>query len=148
MRRDHFRFDSPLRATGQRRLRVAETIRQALSHVLERGDARDPGLENVSITVTEVQLSTDLRHARVFVMPLGGSHSEELLDSLRRAAPFLRRRIGNAVTLKRLPSLQFELDSRFDTVDRIDALLRHRPVSVEPEDSPLAGSMADNKNES
>lgn len=116
---------------SQRQLRVGEVIRHALANLLERGEARDPQLAGVPITVTEVSISPDLGNATAYVMPLGGSNAEEVLDSLRRAAPFFRRRIGGIVTLKRLPELSFALDSRFDSADRIAELLRTPSVAAD-----------------
>ena len=116
---------------SQRQLRVGEVLRHALANLLERGEARDPQLAGVPITVTEVSISPDLGSATAYVMPLGGSNAEEVLDSLRRAAPFFRRRIGGIVTLKRLPQLSFALDSRFDAADRIAELLRTPSVAAD-----------------
>ena len=116
---------------SQRQLRVGEVIRHALASLLERGEARDPQLAGVAITVTEVSVSPDLGNATAYVMPLGGSNAEEVLASLRRAAPFFRRGIGRMVTLKRLPELSFALDSRFDAADRIAELLRTPSVAAD-----------------
>ena len=127
---------------SQRQLRVGEVVRHALSHALDRGEANDPGLEGVSITVTQVTVSPDLRNVTAYVMPLGGSNADEILDSLRRAAPFFRRRMGALATLKRLPALSFELDSSFDTATRIEELLREANVTPDimaeasPDDGP------------
>ena len=109
---------------SQRQLRIGEVVRHALSHALERGEANDPGLEGASITVTQVTVSPDFRNVTAYVMPLGGGNADELLDCLRRAAPFFRRRMGALATLKRLPKLSFELDTSFDTATRIEELLR------------------------
>ncbi len=119
------------RSRNQRQLRVGEVIRHVLAQMLERGEANDPGLAGVSITVTEVRISPDLRNATVFVMPLGGANREAVVESLNRAAPFFRRRIGGEVDLRRLPNLSFQIDSSFDTADRIDALLRTPDVSAD-----------------
>jgi ribosome-binding factor A len=119
------------RSRSQRQLRIGELIRHALAQMLERGEAHDPGLAGVSITVTEVRVSPDLRNATAFVMPLGGANREAVLESLGRAAPFFRRRIGQEVDLRRLPNLSFQIDSSFDTADRIDALLRAPGVSAD-----------------
>lgn len=119
------------RPRGQRQLRVGELIRHALAQSLERGEAHDPGLANASITVTEVRVSPDLRNATAFVMPLGGGDAAEILQSLNRAAPFFRRRVGEAVDLRRLPNISFELDSSFDNATHIDSLLRSPGVSAD-----------------
>ncbi len=120
-----------IRSRGQRKLRVGELIRHALAQSLERGEAHDPGLAKASITVTEVRVSPDLRNATAFVMPLGGDDAEEVLQSLNRAAPFFRRRIGKEVDLRRLPNLVFALDSSFDNANYIDELLRKPSVSAD-----------------
>lgn len=95
-----------------------------MARILERGEARDPVFGDVPITVTEVEISPDLRRATAYVMPLGGDNVDDVMDGLRRAAPFFRRRLSGSVALKRLPELSFELDTRFDAADRISELLR------------------------
>lgn len=104
-----------------------------MAHLIERGAAADPELADVPITVTEVSVSPDLRNATAYVMPLGGGNAEEVLERLRRAAPFFRRRVGGAVALKRLPALRFEIDSRFDAADRVAELLRRPSVAEDLE---------------
>ena len=69
------------KSRSQRQLRVGEIIRQALAQTLEHGEAHDPGLDGVSITVTEVRISPDLRNATAFVMPLGGADAGPVLES-------------------------------------------------------------------
>jgi ribosome-binding factor A len=117
------------RERSQRQLRVGELMRHALVDVLARGDLRDPALAGASITVTEVRISPDLRNATVFVMPLGGEKTAETVDALNRAAPFLRRMVGQAVTMKYLPTLGFVADTAFEQSRRIDDLLRSPAVS-------------------
>jgi ribosome-binding factor A len=111
-------------AASQRQLRVGEELRHALAEVLSRGDIRDPALENVSVTVSEVRIGPDLRNATVFVLPLGGGHAGEVLAGLDRCAPYLRGQVARRVRLKYMPKLSFELDSSFDSASRIDTLLR------------------------
>lgn len=135
------------KSRSQRQLRIGEVIRHVLVQLIDRGEANDPGLDGVSITVTEVRVSPDLRNATAFVMPLGGTGSEEILESLNRAAPFFRRRVASEVDLRRLPSLSFELDASFDNAGHIDALLRSPAVSADVnaprEDDPEADSEKD-----
>jgi ribosome-binding factor A len=111
---------------SQRQLRVGEELRHALAHALGRQELRDPALQNVTVTVTEVRVSPDLKNATAYVMPLGGAHAPEILAGLRRSAPFLRGVVGRAVPLRHVPSLGFELDTSFEHASRIEALL-HRP---------------------
>jgi ribosome-binding factor A len=121
---------------SQRQLRVGEVIRHALIEALARGELHDPVLHDVSITVTEVRVSPDLRNATAFVMPLGGANADEVVGALRRASGFLRHLVGQkGLTMKFLPHLSFELDTAFDHGQRMDALLREVAADLHP-DSP------------
>ncbi len=125
------------RGRSNRQLRVGELLRRALTEILERGELRDPDIADVSVTVTEVRVSPDLRGATAFVVPLGGGDIEKLLGGLRRAAPFLRRAVAGRVDLKYQPALSFEADVSFDHASRIDRLLddsRRPEPGEEPDD--------------
>lgn len=102
---------------SQRQLRVGETIRRALAQVLQRGDVHDDALARMSITVSEVRCSPDLKVATAYVMPLGGFHAEEGLDALRRNRAELRRAVNKSLALKFSPELRFQLDETFDRMD-------------------------------
>lgn len=117
------------RSPSQRQMRVAEEVRHALAMVIERGEIRDPGLAGVAVTVTEVRMSPDLRHATAFVTRLGGGTMDGVLDALHRARPFLRRRVAAAVRLKFAPDLAFREDTVFEQVDQIGRLLRTPEVA-------------------
>jgi len=108
---------------SQRQLRVAEVIRRALSDILARGDVHDPDLGSASITVAEVKISPDLRHATVFVLPLGGVNTDGILKALTRNRHELRRQVTSQIGLKFSPDLNFLADRRFDQMDRTRALL-------------------------
>ena len=135
------------RPPSQRQLRVGEEIRHALSALLLRGDLRDPDLKDASITVAEVRVSPDLRNATAFILPLGGDRSDEVLDALKRAAPYLRTQVSHTIRLRYAPNLSFQLDTSFDYADRISRLLHsdpvardlHRPESAEDEGEGSAG---------
>jgi ribosome-binding factor A len=94
-----------------------------LSAILGRGELRDPALQDISITVTEVRMSADLRDASVFVMPLGGVNPTEALAGLERCAGFLKGRLAREVPLRFAPRLVFALDPSFDQAARINRLL-------------------------
>lgn len=116
----------PGKIPSQRQLRVGEEIRHALSDVLERGEVRDPGLGTQPITVTEVRVSPDLRHATAFVLPLGGADGDavaKVVGALSRAVPFLRHRVSERVRLKFAPDLAFRADETFAEAERIESLL-------------------------
>jgi ribosome-binding factor A len=113
---------------SQRQLRVGEALRHALAWVLERADFRDPALQGVAVTVTEVRMTPDLKHATAYVMPLGGDNAPAALEGLNRAAGYLRHEVAKEVPLKFLPDYRFELDTSFDEGARIDALLNRPEV--------------------
>ncbi len=122
------RFQSN-KGPSQRQLRVGEVIRHTLSEILARGDVRDPALVGVSVTVTEVRPSPDMRNATVFCSPLGGQHEEEVVDGLNRCRAYLRGQVGHAVSLKFTPQLTFLLDRSFDEAEHIGDLLRSTEVA-------------------
>jgi ribosome-binding factor A len=117
---------TPAAIPSQRQLRVAEEIRHVLAGLFARSEFRDPDLATARITVSEVRISPDLRHATVFVSRLGRSDITVLLPALRRVAPFLRAQVAHALRLKFAPDLTFQPDVALDYASRIDALL-HSP---------------------
>ena len=112
-----------------RLLRVGEQVRHALSDILLRGMVHDDVLAGHSVSVTEVRMSPDLRHATVFVMPLLGADAQAVLDALAANASFLQREVARRVNTKYAARLRFRLDESFDEGDHIDALLRDPKVA-------------------
>ena len=110
----------------QRQLRVAEEIRHVLSGVFARHEFRDPELAEAEITVNEVRISPDLKHATVFVSRLGRSDVDLLIPAMKRAAPYLRSQVAHAMCLRYAPDLHFEPDHALDYAMSIDRLM-HRP---------------------
>src|SRR5215813_4749202 len=85
---------------SQRQLRVAEEIRHILAGILMRGELRDPALAGVSVTVSEVRISPDLKNATVFSLPFGKGSVTDVLKGLNRSAPYLRSQVGQALNLR------------------------------------------------
>jgi ribosome-binding factor A len=112
------------KAPSQRQLRVGEMIRHALAEVFTRVDINDPALNKQHITVSEVKTSPDLRHATVFIWPLGNGDPATVAGALKRHQRFLRGELARRVELKYVPELVFQLDTSFDEAERIDTLLR------------------------
>ncbi|MHA3915812.1 30S ribosome-binding factor RbfA [Halovulum sp. GXIMD14793] len=133
MAKQHHRTDT---GPSQRQLRVAELIRRALSDVLARGDLYDDDLSGVSITIGEVRTSPDLKQATVFVLPLGGVQTDEIIEALNRNKAELRRLVTRSVSLKFSPDLKFMADTTFDQMDRTRELLSEDRVrrDLEAED--------------
>ena len=106
-----------------RQLRVGEELRHALVRVLGRGRLSDPAVAEANITVTEVKMSPDLRNATVFVTPLGGADLQATVNTLNRAARFLRGELGREIALRHTPRLTFAADLSFDHAARMQGLL-------------------------
>ena len=123
------------RGPSQRQLRVGEVIRRALSDILMRGDVHDPDLDGVSITVSEVRASPDLKVATAYVLPLGGGDAEMILKALRRAKGELRRQVNRHIDLRFSPELRFVIDESFDRMDETRALLSDERVRRDVEGS-------------
>jgi ribosome-binding factor A len=111
------------RGPSQRQLKVGELIRRAVSDLLMRGDLHDPELERFSITVSEASVSPDLRHADIYVMPLGGVGEEEVLELLNQRRHAIRKALTREVKLKYSPELRFRKDRTFDRMDETRRLL-------------------------
>ncbi|MBE7620582.1 30S ribosome-binding factor RbfA [Gluconacetobacter entanii] len=119
---------------SQRQLRVAEEIRRVLADIFARVEFRDPELVDARITVTEVRISPDLKHATVFVARLGRSDIEALLPALKRVSSFLRSRLSHMVRLRGVPELHFQPDTALDYAMHVDDLLRDPSVARDLED--------------
>lgn len=113
----------------QRQLRVAEEIRHILAGILMRGELRDPALLGVSVTVSEVRISPDLKNATVYCLPFGKATVADVLKGLNRSAPYLRSQVGHALNLRYTPTLAFVADQSFDEARHIDELLRSEKVA-------------------
>lgn len=107
---------------SQRQLRAGELVRHALASVLRESEIQDPALHGVSITVTEVRMSPDLKHAICFVEPLGGVNAQDVVDGLNRATRFLRGRLAREIELKFTPDLKFLHDQSFNEAARMNRL--------------------------
>jgi ribosome-binding factor A len=107
-----------------RTLRVGEQVRHILSDVLARGEVHDDVLTKHPVSVTEVRMSPDLRHATVFIKPLLGKDEEAVLKALRTNTAFLQREVATRVRLKYAARLKFLADESFDEGSHIATLLR------------------------
>lgn len=116
------------RGPSQRQLRVGELLRHSLSDILMRGEVRDPDLEGVPVTVTQVKPSGDMRHATVFVEPLGGKNAKKIVAALNRHKGFIRGLMGKTIALKFTPELRFLEDTSFAEAEKIETLLKSSRV--------------------
>jgi ribosome-binding factor A len=123
------RYSSQTKGPSQRQLRVGEVLRHSLSDILRQTEIRDPDLTGVSVTVTEVKPSPDMRHATVFVEPLGGRNAAVVIAALNRHRGFLRGELGRTITLKFTPELRFVEDTSFAEAERIAKILHSERVA-------------------
>ncbi|WP_213982524.1 30S ribosome-binding factor RbfA [Sphingomonas sp. dw_22] len=112
-----------------RLLKVGEQVRHVLSEILQRGDVHDETLARHLVSVTEVRMSPDLRHATVFVKPLLGKEEEAVLKALRTNTAYLQREVAAKVKMKYAARLKFLADESFDEGTHIDRLLRDPKVA-------------------
>ena len=113
---------------SQRQLRVGELIRRALSDILMQGTIHDPDLNRISVTVSEVTASPDLKIATAYVCPLGGQGGEDLIALLAKNKSEIRRSISKKLTLKYTPELRFRIDETFDRMDETRRLFSQENV--------------------
>ena len=109
---------------SQRQLRVGEMIKQSLSMIFIRNEAKVPNLDTNKITVTEVRLGPDLKTAKVFVLPLGGKNSEEIIGKLKEFSFIVRKVLSKKIIMKFLPKLFFVKDDSFDYAEKIENLIK------------------------
>jgi ribosome-binding factor A len=114
---------------------VGEEMRHALTEILREGHARDPGLQGVNVTVTEVRISPDLKNATAYVMTLGGEGAAEAVAALNHAASYFRGQLAHRMQLRHAPRITFALDTSFGYAERIEDLLRTPEVrrDIEPD---------------
>ena len=112
-----------------RLLKVGEQVRHILSELLMRGEVHDDVLAAHSVSVTEVRMSPDLRHAMVFVKPLLGADEDEVLKALRTNTAYFQREVAGRLKLKYAPKLKFLGDESFDVAAKIETLLANPKVA-------------------
>ena len=108
----------------QRQLRVGEMIKQALGILFIRDEAKIPNLSTREVTVTEVRMSPDLKTAKIYVMPLGGKNSEEVIEKLKISSFMIRKVLSKKIIMKFLPKLFFVKDNSFDYAEKIENLIK------------------------
>ncbi len=108
---------------SQRQLKVGEELRHLISNALLRSSFYDENIENNNITITEVNVSPDLKNAKVYVMPLGGKKKLDVLNSLNKATGRLKKIISNNLSLRQTPKLVFKIDETFEYAKKINDIL-------------------------
>lgn len=112
------------RTASKRQLRVGEELRHIISGILSRDFIHDPDVAGISVTITEVKTSPDMRNATVFVTPLGGVNEEKVIAGLNRTSGVIQGEMGRQLTMKFTPKLVFKRDESFEYASHIDQLLK------------------------
>jgi ribosome-binding factor A len=108
---------------------VGERVRHILSELLARGEVHDDIVRAATISVTEVRMTSDLRHANAYIKPLLGAGDDEVIHALRQNTAFLQREVAKRLGLKFAPKLRFRKDESFAEAERIETLLRDPKVA-------------------
>jgi len=120
--------DTGTEGRSVRLLRVGEQFRHILSELLARGEVHDDVLNSHSVSVTEVRMSPDLRHATAFIKPLLGANEEKVLKALRTNTAFFQKEVASRVSMKYAAKLKFLADDSFDQATHIEGLLAQLKV--------------------
>lgn len=115
--------DSKSKNSSNRQLRIGESIRHVLSKIFINESFYNTVLENESITVSEVRVSSDLKNAKVFVTPLGRSPDSDFINALEKQRNKIRYMLANNINLKFCPDIKFYPDNSFEYSDNIEKLL-------------------------
>ena len=113
---------------SQRQKKVSEMLKHALSAIFIEQPFYGSPLESTSITVTKVDVSPDLKNAKVYVTALGGDVPDYFIETLREYMPSLRKSVTRKVNLRYSPRLQFELDNSFEVAKQINDILSQLPM--------------------
>ena len=108
----------------QRQLRVGEMIKQALGTIFIRDEVKMPNLSTKEITVTEVRMSSDLKTAKIFVIPLGGKNTDKIIEKLKISSFIIRKVLSKKISTKFLPKIFFVKDESFDYAEKIENLIK------------------------
>lgn len=113
----------------QRQLRIAQEIRKIIASALERGEVRNPLILDNFVTITDVDISPDLKYCTVYFMTLNGQNLGQIEDDLNAEARGMKKIIASKLKLRYTPDLNFRMDTSFEEVDRIEKLLRDPKVA-------------------
>jgi ribosome-binding factor A len=118
---------TPRTGPSQRQLRVGEQIRHMLVETLRDGSFRDERLidHGMTVTISEVRCSPDLKNATAYVMTLGGENLDEMLEALNGSAALFQHEINKKANLKFTPRVNFKRDKSFDEAQKIENILRN-----------------------
>lgn len=117
---------------SQRQLRVGEQLRHIIAETLQRGNFDDPALFDKAgqITIAEVRVSPDMKHATAYTSLITGQDLQPVLAALNDSAYMFQQDINKKIKMKFTPKVRFVVDDRFDKAGRIEDILRGLPKSA------------------
>lgn len=122
------------REPTQRQLRIAQEIKKIVASTLEKGEVRNPLILENLVTITDVDISPDLKLCTIYFMTLNGKNLGQIEDDLNAETKWLKKIIATKLKLRYTPDLNFRMDTSFEEVDRIEKLLRDPKVAKDLED--------------
>ena len=113
-----FNDNSPFSKT-QRQLRVGELLRKEIADILIKNDFHNSFLNKISVTVSQVIVTPDMKWARTFVMSLGGENIEETMNGLNKNVYKIQKIVASKIKLRRMPKIIFIEDKTFDYANKL-----------------------------
>ena len=109
---------------SQRQLKVGEELRYLIANVLLKETFYNEHISNNNVTITEVNVSPDLKNAKVYIMPLGGEYQYEVVESLNKVSGRIKKLISTSVKLRQMPKIYFKIDDSFENAKNIENILK------------------------
>ena len=107
---------------SNRQLRVNELLRRNFSEIISEIDLYHTDKKNISITVTQVKTSSDLKIAYVFVLSLGGYNEKEVIENLTNFKGYIKKKLSKKINLKFMPEIKFISDDTYDKIQRTNQI--------------------------
>tara|TARA_B100000900_G_scaffold252769_1_gene215428 strand:+ start:60 stop:431 length:372 start_codon:yes stop_codon:yes gene_type:complete len=111
--------DNSLFSKTQRQLRVGELLRKEIADILIKNDFHNSFLNKISVTVSQVIVTPDMKWARTFVMSLGGENIQETMNGLNKNVYKIQKIVASKIKLRRMPKIIFLEDKTFDYANKL-----------------------------
>ncbi len=123
------KYQKPQTGRSTRQLKAAELVKSKLADMFSRGDFKNPNLYGETLTISEVEITSDMRYASVYILPLSKKiDTEELLEALQKEAPRFNKAVAKILTSRSTPRITFKLETLFDDVEYVENLFKHPKV--------------------
>ena len=122
---------------SNRQLRVNELLRRNLSDIISEVDLYDLDIKNISITVTQVKSSADLKIAYVYVLPLGGDYEEKVIQNLINLKGYIKNKLSKKINLKFMPEIKFIPDDTYEKIEKTNKIfdkIKHKREQIDPKE--------------